>query len=251
VKLVFIARERIRAAGGQLTSPPLYFGAYLDLPPKPMRVERVRTELGIDQIRVVAHPDELLADLIFREHGYKVTVVLAELDAEEAAARAVYRAFETNRFVAPEMILAVGDAPQRTFDLVKARPEIEGRYARVDSKRFGKVTDRLLEVGAGFDLNAVTAAEAAGGIAGTVGVPSRFGSGLATPGTRRRVAGHVDAIGAHGGPDGPGSVIDPRGAPAGPALPAAGGGVAAAAPAGSPAVAGRDAEVVFPSGRRI
>jgi 2'-hydroxyisoflavone reductase len=52
VQLVFVPRERIVEAGGQLTSPPLYFGAYLDLPPKPMRVERVRSELGVELTRL-------------------------------------------------------------------------------------------------------------------------------------------------------------------------------------------------------
>jgi 2'-hydroxyisoflavone reductase len=48
VTLVFVPRDRILAAGGRLTEPPLYFGAYLDLPEKPMRVERVRSELGVE-----------------------------------------------------------------------------------------------------------------------------------------------------------------------------------------------------------
>jgi len=47
-RLVHVPRERIFAAGGQLMAPPLYFGAYLDLPPIGMRVERVRTELGLE-----------------------------------------------------------------------------------------------------------------------------------------------------------------------------------------------------------
>jgi 2'-hydroxyisoflavone reductase len=47
-KLAFVPREEILAAGGSLTTEPLYFGAYLDLPPIPMRVERVRQELGLE-----------------------------------------------------------------------------------------------------------------------------------------------------------------------------------------------------------
>ena len=45
--LVSVSRERIQAAGGQLMGPPLYFGAYLDVPPITVRVKRVREELGL------------------------------------------------------------------------------------------------------------------------------------------------------------------------------------------------------------
>jgi len=48
VRLVHIPREVIQAAGGGLMGPPLYFGAYLDLPPLTVRAERVRTELGLE-----------------------------------------------------------------------------------------------------------------------------------------------------------------------------------------------------------
>ena len=48
VSLVHVPRERIAAAGGSLMAPPLYFGAYLDLPPTTVRTERVGTELGLE-----------------------------------------------------------------------------------------------------------------------------------------------------------------------------------------------------------
>ena len=47
-RLVRILRERIQAAGGGLFTPPFYFGVYLDLPPITVRVERARSELGIE-----------------------------------------------------------------------------------------------------------------------------------------------------------------------------------------------------------
>lgn len=47
-ELVYIPREQIVAAGGQLFVPPFYFGVYLDLPPILVRVERVRDELGLE-----------------------------------------------------------------------------------------------------------------------------------------------------------------------------------------------------------
>jgi nucleoside-diphosphate-sugar epimerase len=46
--LVRVPREVIQQAGGQLMAPPFYFGVYLDLPPITVRVERVRSELGIE-----------------------------------------------------------------------------------------------------------------------------------------------------------------------------------------------------------
>jgi nucleoside-diphosphate-sugar epimerase len=46
-RLVHIPRERIEEAGGSLLEPPLYFGAYLDLPPLTVRASRVRSELGL------------------------------------------------------------------------------------------------------------------------------------------------------------------------------------------------------------
>ncbi len=47
-QLVPLPRAAIQAAGGQLMTPPLYFGAYLDLEPITARVERVRAELGLE-----------------------------------------------------------------------------------------------------------------------------------------------------------------------------------------------------------
>lgn len=45
--LVPVPRETLLAAGGGLMEPPLYFGAYLDVPPLTVRTERLRTELGV------------------------------------------------------------------------------------------------------------------------------------------------------------------------------------------------------------
>ena len=47
-QLVKVPREKIHAAGGQLAAPPFYFGAYLDLPPLTVTVDRVRTELQLE-----------------------------------------------------------------------------------------------------------------------------------------------------------------------------------------------------------
>jgi 2'-hydroxyisoflavone reductase len=47
-RLVKVPRELIEAAGGGLMAPPFYFGVYLDLPPIGIRVERVRSELGVE-----------------------------------------------------------------------------------------------------------------------------------------------------------------------------------------------------------
>lgn len=47
-KLVQIPRAQIQKAGGDLMAPPLYFGAYLDLPPITVRPDRVRSELGFE-----------------------------------------------------------------------------------------------------------------------------------------------------------------------------------------------------------
>ena len=52
VKLVHIPRERLLRAGGGLNDPPYYFGAYLDLPPKTVRPDRARAELGLDLVRL-------------------------------------------------------------------------------------------------------------------------------------------------------------------------------------------------------
>ena len=46
--LVHIPREQIERAGGQLFAPPLYFGVFLDIPPITARVDRVRSELGLE-----------------------------------------------------------------------------------------------------------------------------------------------------------------------------------------------------------
>lgn len=48
VRLVHVPRARIVAAGGNAFVPPLYFGVYLDIPPIGVRVERVRSELGVE-----------------------------------------------------------------------------------------------------------------------------------------------------------------------------------------------------------
>jgi nucleoside-diphosphate-sugar epimerase len=46
--LVHVPRTIIQQAGGQLMAPPLYFGAYLDIPAITVRSERVRSELGVE-----------------------------------------------------------------------------------------------------------------------------------------------------------------------------------------------------------
>ena len=43
-----VPREQIQALGGGVLGPPLYFGAYLDVPPITVRADRVRTELGLE-----------------------------------------------------------------------------------------------------------------------------------------------------------------------------------------------------------
>ena len=46
--VVHIPREQIQQAGGELFAPPYYFGVYLDIPPITARVDRVRSELGLE-----------------------------------------------------------------------------------------------------------------------------------------------------------------------------------------------------------
>jgi nucleoside-diphosphate-sugar epimerase len=46
--VVCVPRQEIERLGGSLFAPPLYFGAYLDIPPITVRVERVRSELGLE-----------------------------------------------------------------------------------------------------------------------------------------------------------------------------------------------------------
>lgn len=45
--LVHVPRIIIQQAGGQLMAPPMYFGAYLDIPAITVRSDRVRAELGV------------------------------------------------------------------------------------------------------------------------------------------------------------------------------------------------------------
>jgi nucleoside-diphosphate-sugar epimerase len=47
-KLVHVPRAQIEQAGGKLLEPPLYFGAYLDIPPLPVTGARVRDVLGVE-----------------------------------------------------------------------------------------------------------------------------------------------------------------------------------------------------------
>jgi nucleoside-diphosphate-sugar epimerase len=46
--LVHIPREQIQRLGGELFSPPYYFGVYLDIPSITVRADRVRSELGLE-----------------------------------------------------------------------------------------------------------------------------------------------------------------------------------------------------------
>ena len=50
--VVTVPRENIERLGGQLFAPPLYFGVFLDIPPITVRVDRVRSELGLDLTRL-------------------------------------------------------------------------------------------------------------------------------------------------------------------------------------------------------
>ncbi len=47
-RLMHVPRDLIQRAGGGLSAPPYYFGAFLDLPPLAARADRVRSELGLD-----------------------------------------------------------------------------------------------------------------------------------------------------------------------------------------------------------
>ncbi|NNK64606.1 MAG: NAD-dependent epimerase/dehydratase family protein, partial [Gemmatimonadetes bacterium] len=46
--LVPVPRETLVAAGGQLLEPPLYFGAYLDVPPLTVTGDKLRDRLGVE-----------------------------------------------------------------------------------------------------------------------------------------------------------------------------------------------------------
>jgi nucleoside-diphosphate-sugar epimerase len=48
--VVLVPRDTIQRFGGNVLSPPLYFGVYLDIPPIVVRADRVRTDLGVDLI---------------------------------------------------------------------------------------------------------------------------------------------------------------------------------------------------------
>lgn len=48
--LVPIPRETLVAAGGQLLEPPLYFGAYLDVPPLTVTGDKLRDRLGVELV---------------------------------------------------------------------------------------------------------------------------------------------------------------------------------------------------------
>jgi nucleoside-diphosphate-sugar epimerase len=43
-----VPREQIQRLGGELFTPPYYFGVYLDIPPITVRADRVRSELGLE-----------------------------------------------------------------------------------------------------------------------------------------------------------------------------------------------------------
>jgi nucleoside-diphosphate-sugar epimerase len=45
--VVHIQREELVRRGGQLFTPPYYFGVYLDIPPITVRSDRARAELGL------------------------------------------------------------------------------------------------------------------------------------------------------------------------------------------------------------
>ena len=47
-ELVHVPRDRITAGGGQVMQPPLYFWAYLDIPPITALGERTRDVLGME-----------------------------------------------------------------------------------------------------------------------------------------------------------------------------------------------------------
>ncbi len=48
VTLVHVPRQTIAQAGGQVAAPPLYFGAYLDIPSITVKSHQARFELGVD-----------------------------------------------------------------------------------------------------------------------------------------------------------------------------------------------------------
>ena len=65
--MVPVPRETLVAAGGQLMEPPLYFGAYLDVPPLTVSGEKVRDILGVELISLRAGMADTFA--WYREQG--------------------------------------------------------------------------------------------------------------------------------------------------------------------------------------
>ncbi|MFL5912757.1 MAG: zeta toxin family protein [Gaiellaceae bacterium] len=98
--------------------------------------------LGKNQQKLEQIVDELKAK------GRDVSIALADLPADQAAARAHARWIETGRHVPLKYIGEIGDAPQRTYEAVKTRSGISS-YARYNQSlpRGVPLEQRILEQG--------------------------------------------------------------------------------------------------------
>lgn len=79
-----------------------------------------------------------------REHGYSVELHLNELDADQAARRAVVRFQNTGRLVDPEYVLDVGWKPSETYDILKQEGIFDGYTKYSNDVEYGEPA-KLLE----------------------------------------------------------------------------------------------------------
>jgi len=61
--------------------------------------------------------------------GYKVHLVLVDLPIEKAVNRAIRRYRDDGRFVDPEYITQIGDAPARTYDALKEEADSYAKFS--------------------------------------------------------------------------------------------------------------------------
>jgi len=66
---------------------------------------------------------------LLKQAGYDVHLVLAEIPSEKAVNRAIKRFREEGRFVDPEYVRSVGDAPIRTYEALKSEADSYARYS--------------------------------------------------------------------------------------------------------------------------
>lgn len=159
--------------------------------------------------------EDLYADILdLKAKGYEVHLHLNELSAWKATGRAIGRFFSNGRYIDPGLVLKVGDAPTRNYEVLRKEGGLLDGYSRYSNDvPFGAKPIRIEDSG---DIGPSVAGGSEGRGGGLRGDGTGLRSGGQAGGPTNGPVWGADPGGLRGGrPDGVGSVEEGTGAAGG------------------------------------